>query len=87
MTSLGCSKSVLGESIDASVYTRGVVHATARGEIRDEINLFVLDLPRLSVDADLNYVGAPDRDVMPEERSKMKTAVRDATSRLLSESS
>ena len=32
------------------------------------LNLFVLDLPRLSVDIDLNYVGAADRDTMLAER-------------------
>ena len=45
------------------------------------INLFVLDLPRLSVDVDLNYIGALDRDVMLEERSKVESAVRAVCSR------
>ena len=33
------------------------------------VNLFIFDLPRLSVDIDLNYVGAPDKDTMLSERS------------------
>ena len=40
------------------------------------INLFVLDLPRLSVDVDLNYVGALGRDEMLEERTEVEAAVR-----------
>jgi hypothetical protein len=32
------------------------------------LNLFVFDLPRLSVDIDLNYVGMPDREGMMRER-------------------
>ena len=32
------------------------------------LNLFIFDLPRLSVDIDLNYVGAGDREAMVEER-------------------
>lgn len=34
------------------------------------LNLFVFDVPRLSVDIDLNYVGAEDRDGMVAERHK-----------------
>ena len=34
------------------------------------LNLFMFDLPRLSVDIDLNYVGAPDRETMLVERPK-----------------
>ena len=32
------------------------------------INLFIMELPRLSVDIDLNYIGSPEREVMLEER-------------------
>ena len=39
------------------------------------LNLFVFDLPRLSVDIDLNYVGSPDRDVMLAEREKVEQAI------------
>jgi len=39
------------------------------------LNLFVLDLPRLSVDIDLNYIGAPAREVMLAERPKVDQAI------------
>jgi len=39
------------------------------------LNLFVLDLPRLSVDIDLNYIGAPDRETMLAERPNIDKAV------------
>lgn len=39
------------------------------------LNLFYFDVPRLSVDIDLNYVGAPDRVTMLEERPKLEEAV------------
>ncbi len=40
------------------------------------LNLFVFDVPRLSVDIDLNYVGAEDRDKMLAERPKVEQAVQ-----------
>ena len=39
------------------------------------LNLFVLDLPRLSVDIDLNYVGAADREMMLAERPRVEQAL------------
>lgn len=39
------------------------------------LNLFVFDIPRLSVDIDLNYVGAESRDAMLEERPKIEQAI------------
>ena len=39
------------------------------------LNLFVFDLPRLSVDIDLNYIGAPDLEAMLAERPKVEQAV------------
>ncbi|MGD9034114.1 MAG: nucleotidyl transferase AbiEii/AbiGii toxin family protein [Desulfobacteraceae bacterium] len=39
------------------------------------LNLFVFDLPRLSVDIDLNYIGAAEREIMLEERPKVEQAV------------
>lgn len=45
------------------------------------LNLFFVDLPRLSVDIDLNYVGALDRDSMLEERPKMEQALHAVFSR------
>ncbi len=40
------------------------------------LNLFVFEIPRLSVDIDLNYVGAESRDAMLEERPKVVQAVQ-----------
>jgi predicted nucleotidyltransferase component of viral defense system len=37
------------------------------------LNLFYLDMPRLSVDNDLNYIGAIDRKIMLEERQELET--------------
>lgn len=45
------------------------------------LNLFLFDLPRLSVDIDLNYVGSPDRETMLSERPKIEEAVRAVSSR------
>jgi predicted nucleotidyltransferase component of viral defense system len=36
------------------------------------LNLFYLDMPRLSVDIDLNYIGAIDRQTMLEERQELE---------------
>ena len=40
------------------------------------LNLFVFDVPRLSVDIDLNYVGAEDRETMLAERPKIEQAAQ-----------
>lgn len=40
------------------------------------LNLFIFDLPRLSVDIDLNYVGSLDKETMLTERPKMDHAIR-----------
>ncbi len=40
------------------------------------LNLFVFHVPRLSVDIDLNYVGAEDRDAMLADRPKIEQAVQ-----------
>jgi predicted nucleotidyltransferase component of viral defense system len=45
------------------------------------LNLFEFDLPRLSVDIDLNYVGSPDLEGMKAERPKVEQAVADACNR------
>lgn len=45
------------------------------------LNLFVLDLPRLSVDIDLNYVGATDVATMQAERPLMEEALAAVCSR------
>ena len=40
------------------------------------LNLFVFDVPRLSVDIDLNYVGAEGRSGMLEERPRLEEALQ-----------
>lgn len=45
------------------------------------LNLFVFDVPRLSVDIDLNYIGAEDRENMLAERPKIEQAVQAVFSR------
>jgi hypothetical protein len=40
------------------------------------LNLFVFDVPRLSVDIDLNYTGAADRETMLAERPKLEQAIQ-----------
>ena len=39
------------------------------------LNLFIFDLPRLSIDIDLNYIGQPDRDAMLLERPLVEQAL------------
>ncbi|PIE65559.1 MAG: hypothetical protein CSA24_02490 [Deltaproteobacteria bacterium] len=46
------------------------------------LNLFVFDVPRLSVDIDVNYVGAADRATMTAERPKLDAALEQVASRL-----
>lgn len=46
------------------------------------LNLFVLDFPRLSVDIDLNYIGAPDRATMLNERPRIEQALEQVFGRL-----
>lgn len=45
------------------------------------LNMFVLDLPRLSVDIDLNYIGALGREEMLTERPKIEQAAQAVFSR------
>lgn len=45
------------------------------------LNLFVFDVPRLSVDIDLNYIGAEEREAMLAERPKIEQAVQAVFSR------
>jgi hypothetical protein len=45
------------------------------------LNMFKLDLPRLSVDIDLNYIGALDREEMLAERPKIEKALQAVFSR------
>jgi len=46
------------------------------------LNLFVFDVPRLSVDIDVNYVGAADLQTMLEERPQVERAIEAVCSRL-----
>lgn len=39
------------------------------------LNVFLFDLPRLSVDIDLNYVGAADRETMLTERPEVEESL------------
>ncbi len=47
-------------------------HPALRGRLAmhggTAINLFMLDMPRLSVDIDVSYIGSPDRERMLAER-------------------
>ena len=45
------------------------------------LNMFKLDLPRLSVDIDLNYIGALDREEMLAERPQIEQAAQAVFSR------
>lgn len=45
------------------------------------LNLFVFNLPRLSVDIDLNYIGSTERKVMLAERPKIEKALQAVCSR------
>ncbi len=45
------------------------------------LNLLIFDLPRLSVDIDLNYIGGPQLEVMLKERPKVEEALRAVCSR------
>ncbi len=45
------------------------------------LNLFYFDVPRLSLDIDLNYIGATDRETLLVERPKLEQAVQAVCSR------
>jgi predicted nucleotidyltransferase component of viral defense system len=45
------------------------------------LNMFILDLPRLSVDIDLNYIGTLDREKMLADRAKIEQAIQGVFSR------
>ena len=40
------------------------------------LNIFIFDLPRLSVDIDINYIGALDREEMLQDRPKIEQAAQ-----------
>ena len=41
------------------------------------INLFLSDVPRMSIDADFNYVGSPDKSVMERDRPVVLTSLQE----------
>jgi len=45
------------------------------------LNIFLYDLPRLSMDIDLNYIGALDREIMLAERPRVEEAIQAACER------
>jgi predicted nucleotidyltransferase component of viral defense system len=45
------------------------------------LNLFILEVPRLSVDIDLNYIGAADVEAMRKERETVDQALHAVISR------
>lgn len=55
------------------------VHPFLKGRVAlkgdTALNLFLFDLPRLSVDIDLNYIGAADRETMLAERPRVEQAI------------
>lgn len=46
------------------------------------LNLFIFDVPRISVDVDLNYIGALDRKTMLAERPELERAMEAVVGRL-----
>lgn len=46
------------------------------------LNLFILRLPRLSVDIDLNYIGASNRETMLAERHRIEQALQRVADRM-----
>ncbi len=46
------------------------------------LNLFVFDMPRLSIDVDMNYIGPVNRDAMLAERPKVEQAMQAVCGRL-----
>ena len=57
-----------------------VAHPLLRGKLAlkggTALNLFLFNVPRLSVDIDLNYIGAESREAMLEERPRIEEAMR-----------
>ena len=84
------SRTALREGFDLDVFEQAwrIAHLLgeigAHGYLRGRlalkggtcINLFHTDLPRLSVDIDLNYIGGPGKDKMLAERPEVELALR-----------
>ncbi len=73
------------EVLEKSIHLLGLLegfqgHPFLRGRLAlkggTALNLFLFDLPRLSVDVDLNYVGAVERATMLAERPRVEEAIR-----------
>lgn len=47
------------------------------------LNLFLLDLPRLSVDIDLNYIGSANRDEMLEDKAQVQRRISTICNKLV----
>lgn len=56
----------------AEIYAHPFLHDRLVLKGGTAINIFLLDVPRLSVDIDFNYIGSPDRDTMIAERSTIR---------------
>jgi len=74
----------LPETLDKAIRLIGLLEAVrSHPYLKDRValkggtalNLFVFDLPRLSVDIDLNYIASAKRDVMLAERKKVEQAI------------
>lgn len=46
------------------------------------LNLFLFELPRLSIDIDINYIGSPDRPGMLEDKERIEPAIEGICHRL-----
>ena len=73
-------------AFEKTVHLLGIMDAlSAHPYLRDQfalkggsaLNLFLLDAPRLSVDLDLNFVGAPEREQMIRSRDYVENALED----------
>jgi predicted nucleotidyltransferase component of viral defense system len=73
------------ESLEKVIQLVGLLNAIFRHEDLWErfvlkggtaLNLFTFDLPRLSVDIDLNYVGSVELETMQEERPRLEAKLR-----------
>ncbi len=76
----GFRQDVLAKVVRLIGVLRGVRdHPYLRGRLAlkggTALNLFVFDVPRLSVDIDLNYIGTGGRDAMLTERTRVEKAL------------
>ena len=61
------------------------IHPFLKGKLAlkggSALNLFLFNLPRLSVDIDLNYIGSRTKNEMLAERPKLEKSIRDVCNR------